>query len=139
MKNIDEIPDDASMTAQFRATLVIDSLPVPPSAWHQGWKRVCGVFTSVWTTTGFDDSEVTDYAQRMMLEETRKGIAIMATLSLLTQVSAVLLYHRLGLDGSFLYTYGLLALLSAHIVIASSTPMASWRCCRRTSSCHRDG
>lgn len=119
MKIINEIPDDVSMTARFRATLVIDSLPEQPSAWRRGWEYICGLFSSVWTTTGFEDADVTDYARKMMLEETRKGIAIMAALSLLTQGSAVLLYYRLGVDGSFLYTYGLLALLSAHIVMSS--------------------
>ena len=107
------------MTARFRATLVIDSLPEPVSPGKRIWERLRDLFASVWTTTGFEDAEVTDYARKMMLEETRKGIVIMAALSLLTQVSAVLLYYRLGVHGSFLYTYGLLALLSAHIVMSS--------------------
>ncbi|MDH3643250.1 MAG: GGDEF domain-containing protein [Gammaproteobacteria bacterium] len=44
---------------------------------------------------------------------------MMAILSLLTQVAAIVLYQRLGAHTSFLYTYGLLALLSLHVVVSA--------------------
>jgi diguanylate cyclase (GGDEF)-like protein len=62
---------------------------------------------------------VTTYAETLMLDETRRGIVMMATLSFLTQLAALALYYRLGVDGSFFYSYGLLALLSLHVVVSS--------------------
>jgi diguanylate cyclase (GGDEF)-like protein len=73
----------------------------------------------MWTSTRFDDATVTEYAERLMLRETRKGIILMAVLSLLIQVAAIALYQRLGVHGSFLYTYGLLAVLSLHVVVSA--------------------
>ncbi len=119
MKEIHGPSDTASMTARFRATLVIDSLPEKPSAWRTVYRKIIAALGSVWSATSFEDSKMSDYAREMMLEETRKGIAIMAALSFCTQFSAVLLFFRLGMDQSFLYTYGLLALLSAHIVMSA--------------------
>ncbi len=108
------------MTAKFRATLMIEALQERPTPlWRQTWDRLRRFLASVWTTTSFEDSDVTSYAQRLMFEETRRGIVIMAALSFATQLAAVLLYYRLGMDGSFLYTYGLLALLSAHIIFST--------------------
>jgi len=51
-----------------------------------------------------------------MLTETRKGITVMALLSLVIQISSIALYQKMGVHGAFLYTYGLLALLSIHII-----------------------
>ena len=51
-----------------------------------------------------------------MLAEIREGITAMALLSLLIQVAAIGIYQKLGVHGGFLYTYGLLALLSVHII-----------------------
>ena len=44
---------------------------------------------------------------------------MMALLSLLIQVAAIALYQKLGVHGSFLYTYGLLALLSIHVIASA--------------------
>ena len=88
----------------------------PPNMW---WKFRSGglkLLTSAWTSTQFDDSSVTGYAERLMLTETRKGITVMALLSLLIQIAAIALYQKLGVPGSFLYTYGLLVVLSIHVI-----------------------
>jgi len=119
MNVINEPTGTTSMTAKFRATLVIDALPEKLSPWRAILGRLLEAVANVWSATSFDDSDISDYAKRLMLEETRKGIVIMAALSFCTQLAAVLLYYRLGFDGSFLYTYGLLALLSFHIVMSS--------------------
>lgn len=114
-----ESPEDGSLTQQFRATLVMDSLPKKESLIQSMWRRVCGFAAGVWSTTSFEDSKVTEYARELMLEETRRGIMAMAGVSAITQLAAMLLHFRLGADGNFYYTYGLLALLSIHIVISS--------------------
>jgi len=111
--------DATSMTAQFRATLIMESLTPKPSPWRLAWIRMRDCVASVWSTTSFEDSKVAEYAERMMLEETRRGVMVMASLSLLTQVAAMLLYYRLGAEGHVFYTYSLLALLSLHIVVSS--------------------
>jgi len=119
MDKTNDSTDRASMTAQFRATLIMDSLPRKESLIKAAWRRVCDFAAGVWSTTSFEDSKVTEYAQELMLEETRRGIMAMAALSALTQLAAMLLHYRLGADGNFFYTYGLLAALSLHIVISS--------------------
>ena len=111
--------EDISMTARFRATLVMESLPKKESFAKSTWRRVCEFAAGVWSTTAFEDSKVSEYARELMLEETRRGIMAMAGVSALTQLAAMLLHFRLGADGNFYYTYGLLALLSIHIVISS--------------------
>ena len=107
------------MTARFRATLVMESLPKKESFAKSTWRRVCEFAAGVWSTTAFEDSKVSEYARELMLEETRRGIMAMAGVSALTQLAAMLLHFRLGADGDFFYTYGLLAALSVHIVISS--------------------
>ena len=119
MNMIDETSDSASMDSKFSATLLLDIREEKIPLWRSIWFRLHKAVTSVWSTTGFQEEEVTSYAERLMLEETRRGIAMMAALSFLTQLAALVLYHRLGVDGSFVYSYGLLALLSLHVVVSS--------------------
>ncbi len=83
------------------------------------WQRLRAALGRVWSATRFDDSGVQAYAEQAMLAETRRGVCSMAVLSLLIQTAAIVLYKRLGFDGSFLYTYVLLALLSLHVVISA--------------------
>ncbi len=82
-------------------------------------RKLRAALTSVWSTTEFDDADVTDYAERVMLIETRRGLTLMASLSLLIQLAAVVLYQKLNIHGSFFYTYALLAMLSIHVVISA--------------------
>ncbi len=104
----------------FSRTTRIIQLPAQQlSAWGAAWQRGCRALASVWSTTRFEDPAVTQYAEDLMLTETRRGLVLMATLSFLTQGTAVLLYTRLGIGGDFHYVYALLALLSVHIVISS--------------------
>ena len=119
MEKTNDSTDRASMTAQFRATLIMDSVPKKESLIKSALRRVCESAAGVWSTTSFEDSKVSEYARELMLEETRRGIIAMAGVSALTQLAAMLLHYRLGADGNFFYTYGLLAALSVHIVISS--------------------
>ena len=111
--------DGTSATAKFRATLIMQRFEPEPSRWRVLLHGIRQTVQKVWSTTVFEDLKVAAYAEKLMLEETRRGIAMMATLSLVTQVAAVILYYQLGVDGSFFYTYFLLAALSLHIVISS--------------------
>ena len=116
MSGMDESAKDAP---QFTATLMMEAAPARLSLWRRALHRFLEVVNNVWSTTAFEDREMEEYAERLMLEETRRGIVVMAALSLFTQLAALALYFRLGMDSSFLYTYGLLALLSFHIAFST--------------------
>jgi diguanylate cyclase (GGDEF)-like protein len=83
------------------------------------WRWLRTSLSAVWSTTQFDNAEVTDYAEKMMLAETRRGLMLMAALSFFTQAAALFLHTRLGIPSGFDYIYVLLALLSLHIVVSS--------------------
>jgi len=106
------------MTELLKSTLVMKAPPKPKPAnlLQRLFSRGMHLLSSVWSSTQFDESSVTGYAEELMLAETRKGITVMALLSLVIQISSIALYQKMGLHGAFLYTYGLLALLSIHII-----------------------
>ena len=110
---------DADLEATLVGTMVLEIPDGMPPRWQLATRNVLNVLRGVWSTTGFPEAEVTEYAERVMLAETRKGITLMAVLSLLIQVAAIALYQKLGIHGSILYTYGLLSLLSVHVVISA--------------------
>ncbi len=100
-------------------TKIPEVLQEAPPGWHPFGGNLLEVLRGVWSTTRFPEPEVTDYAENLMLEETRKGVMLMAVLSLLIQLAAVALYQRLGIHGSVMYTYGLLSLLSFHVIMSA--------------------
>ena len=104
------------MTDSLKATRVMVAPQKPPTPLQRLLQRCIGLLSNVWSTTQFDESSVTGYAEDLMLTETRKGITVMALLSLVIQISSIALYQKMGVHGAFLYTYGLLALLSIHII-----------------------
>lgn len=107
------------MTNTLKSTRIFELAPEPLPWWESFWRRSLKLLSSAWTSTHFDEASVTRYAERLMLAETRKGITIMALLSLMIQVAAIALYQKLGVHVSFLYTYGLLALLSIHVIAST--------------------
>ncbi len=108
---------------ELESTLLrTQALEIPeqaPQRWQLLRHKIADGVRGVWSTTRFPEPEVTDYAENLMLEETRKGIMLMAVLSLLIQIAALALYKKLGIHESILYTYGLLSLLSLHVVISA--------------------
>lgn len=111
--------DSDPVAVRFRATLALQRSEFKPSKWRSLWRRTRTALANVWSTTAFEDSKLTEYAQRLMLEETRRGIAMMAALSLLTQIAGLALSARLGAHASMFYTYCLVAALSLHIIVSS--------------------
>jgi diguanylate cyclase (GGDEF)-like protein len=109
--------------ATFAGTMALDlhqDLAVELSPWQRLVRRyVPEMFRGSWSATSFPEAEVSEYAEKLMLEETRRGITLMAILSLFIQIAAAALHQKLGFHGSVLYTYGLLSLLSLHVVIAA--------------------
>ena len=107
------------MKSTPKSTTTIQTADHPLTSWEALCSAARSLLETVWTATRFDDSAMTQYAERLMLKETRKGLTVMAILSLLIQVAAIALYQRLGVHGSFLYTYGLLAVLSLHVIASA--------------------
>lgn len=107
------------MINPLKTTATLEHSSPPATGWDAFWRGGMNLLSSVWTSTGFEDDSVTEYAERLMVQETRKGITAMALLSLLIQVAAIALYQKIGVHGSFLYTYGLLALLSIHVIASA--------------------
>jgi len=91
------------MTARFSATLVMENVAEHTSKWQMLGHRIRHAVSNLWSTTALSDSKGDAYAARLMLEETRPRIALMATPSLVTQIAVVVLYFQLGVDGSFFY------------------------------------
>jgi diguanylate cyclase (GGDEF)-like protein len=99
--------------------MAIDLAEAIAPGWRSLVRRVAGFFVDAWSSTGFADADLSHYAERAMLEETRKGIMLMAALSLLIQGASIGLYQQLGIHGGALYTHALMALLAVHILLSS--------------------
>ena len=104
------------MNEPLKSTRILERPGKQRSLWATLWTRSLKLLSNVWTTTDFGDAAVTGFAERVMQTELRKGIIVMALVSLLIQIAAIALYQKLGLSGSFLYTFALLALLSLHVI-----------------------
>lgn len=104
---------------RFDATLAFEAPVAEPSRLKSLLARLLSQVGNFWSATEFANDDVQRYARSLMLEETRRGVILMAGLSFAIQLAALLLYLRLGLDGSFLYTYSLLALLSFHTIFST--------------------
>lgn len=119
MSVVDEASDLASTTGRFSTTLILETPDQEPTAMQTAWRGLRRLVENVWSVTQFSSSSVTEYAEELMLEETRRGLVAMATLSFLTQFASAVLYMNMSLDSSFIYTHGLLAMLSLHIILSS--------------------
>ena len=73
----------------------------------------------LFSATDFSRDEVTDYAQNLILPETRMGLLSLATLLLALQVGILFLEYRAGRGDSYLYTFVILSLLSCHMIFSS--------------------
>jgi diguanylate cyclase (GGDEF)-like protein len=104
------------MNEPLKSTRILELHGKQHSLWARMWTRSLKLLSNVWTTTDFGEAAVTGFAERVMHAELRKGIIVMALVSLLIQIAAIALYQKLGLHGSFLYTFALLALLSLHVI-----------------------
>lgn len=106
------------MTSELNSSGILESPTAAEAGWSAFYRGSVELLSNVWSSTHFDESSITQYAERLMLAETRKGITVMAALSLLIQIAAIVLYQKLGVHSSFLYTYALLAALSVHVIVS---------------------
>ena len=107
------------MDKNIHGTEIKELTPTSTLTWVSLWQFVKTLFFNTWSVTNFGKTDMSTYAENLMLKETRKGIVTISALTLLTQIAAVVLYYRFNFHESFFYTCGLLALLSLHIVIST--------------------
>ncbi|MDJ0939561.1 MAG: GGDEF domain-containing protein [Woeseiaceae bacterium] len=72
-----------------------------------------------WSATDFGDVELSSYAETELLDDTRKGVQVMAVVSLCMQfvITMLILVHDLGM--TYLSSTGIFAALSAHVFVAA--------------------
>ncbi|MGB5538979.1 MAG: GGDEF domain-containing protein [Gammaproteobacteria bacterium] len=72
-----------------------------------------------WRASGFSSGEVALFARNAMLEETRRGLVLLGVVLLCIFSASAMLFYLFGFAHSTIYTTGLLALLSAHIMVSA--------------------
>lgn len=73
----------------------------------------------LWSLTQFTGAELTQYAERFIADEVRKGVMVLGVLSLILLGAAATLYAFLGLSVYYVYTFALLAALALHVAVSS--------------------
>ncbi|MDJ0911353.1 MAG: diguanylate cyclase [Woeseiaceae bacterium] len=78
------------------------------------------LLSTMWSATGFDDPELDRYAEEQIRADTRRGVQLVAGLSILAQicVAAVVLYR--GASSSVIDTNVVVGVLSAHILLSAA-------------------
>ncbi len=73
----------------------------------------------IWSATDFRNAELACYAEPEIREETRQGVQIMASLSLVINIFVWLFISRNGADSLHIYSHMALAALSLHVLISA--------------------
>lgn len=89
------------MDKSMQGTEIKELMPIPSSTWRARWQHVKTLFFNTWSATNLGQTDMSAYAENLMLKETRKGIVTMSVLTLLTQIAAVVLYYRFNFHESF--------------------------------------
>ena len=71
---------------------------------------------TAWSATQFRSPRVTEYAHQTLIDETRRGVITMAAITLILELAVLALRVPLGLNEAYVYTFSLVALLSAHVM-----------------------
>lgn len=75
--------------------------------------------SELWSLTRFDGAELTDYAESIMFQDTRKGIILLAMVSMFLLLASALMYTVLDYDILYIYSCSVLAVLAFHIAISA--------------------
>jgi len=82
-------------------------------------QRLVEIFGRLWSSSRFGAGEVDDYAEPIVVEHTRRGLVAMSLVFLGLLIGSSLVYRELGLDRSYMYTAGALAVLCAHVTLSA--------------------
>ena len=84
-------------------------------------KNLVDDLANMWNATSFASEEVSFYARKLTVDETRKGLVVLSIILLCLFGLDIFLFDQFGFSREATYTCGLLALLSAHILISAPT------------------
>jgi diguanylate cyclase (GGDEF)-like protein len=76
--------------------------------------------SGVWSTTAFGAPELRSYAEPLITDETRKGVALLSLVALLFLALATTVSFVFHLGTSYTYTYSVLTALSLHVYLSSA-------------------
>jgi len=93
---------------------------VPAPAGHpRPDSRQRKLFRAVWSSSDFDDADLTSFAQPVMRIEAQQGVFVLGTLTMLLMAGLALLYYSLHLGTAYVYTFALLAALAGHTAMSA--------------------
>lgn len=72
-----------------------------------------------WSSTDFDNNELSRYAEQFMVKEVSHGVGILGLITLLLLIAASALYSLLEYSEHYLYTCSVLGLLCVHVIFTS--------------------
>lgn len=84
-----------------------------------GVEKLFRACASLWSATTFSTPKLAEYAEEILLRETRRGIRVMALLSLMIQLAVILYQLTVGLEAQYVYTCTMLALLSLLVYVSA--------------------
>lgn len=73
----------------------------------------------LWSLTRYEGAELSEYAESLVFQETRKGIVILGLVSLLLLSASALAYALLGFEALYVYSCVVLAVLSLHVAVSA--------------------
>ncbi len=82
-------------------------------------KQLVDTLEEIWTLTNFNRNELTDYAKNLIFLDTRRGIIILCLVMFMMLGSFAILYYVLGYARIYVYSFGILALLSLHMSVSA--------------------
>ncbi|MDX2505987.1 MAG: GGDEF domain-containing protein [Gammaproteobacteria bacterium] len=81
--------------------------------------RILTSLAELWSLTKFNGAELTDYAESMMFQDTRKGIIILGMVSMFLLAASAVVYFLLGYDTLYIYSCSVLAALAFHVSVSA--------------------
>lgn len=82
------------------------------------FRRSMNSLSDMWSLTDFTRIEVSDYAEKLMFVDTRKGIVTLCWVLFFILAFSAALYHHLGYAYIYVYSTSILAVLSLHMSIS---------------------
>jgi diguanylate cyclase (GGDEF)-like protein len=83
------------------------------------YKKIINSVLDAWSATAFAGEDIALYAQKLTLQEARRGLMFLSAVMLCLFATETVLFSRAGLGKSYVYTCSLLALLAVHIFISA--------------------
>jgi len=83
------------------------------------FSKIMNNLSKLWSACGFEDTELVNYAERLLFTDTRKGLSILAFVTLAILLSSSILFYLLHYEWIYSQTFLLLGLLCLHVMIAS--------------------